>query len=207
MYSRFSIQVLFSQSVIQTNTCTGVTGPGPSGFPSLSEIKDLTYTLDPTEQEGFVVVGTVVNERFPRKMHRIKVKSPQHRALEQLCWRSNDEDRTHNLLFEFIKTNYSTTFLQRFPQWKGLYNDVKREYEALRTYINDKYNAAVEKTEEGLNRDQFVKLLEKEKAVKGVLCKMMNAQQTDSRDMLRVWPQHLVLKMMKELNIQRGGEK
>ena len=167
----------------------------------MKEIVTLTYSLDPVEIAGFVAVGTVATgEKFPRgKIYRIKIKSPQHRALEKLCWRSNDEDRTRNLFIEYVRTHDSAKFLERFPQWRGLYQDVKQEFEDIRAHVNGIYGSVLRQREEGkINLDQQVKLLEKEKMFKGILLKMLNLGLEDSKPVLLTWPSPLILRLFNE---------
>lgn len=99
---------------------------------SWDSISNALEELDPTEGEGFVVVDANYN--------RVKVKS----AAYVLWSRAKDTLSTRDIL-EKIRANENDEFLPKFlheyPEYFGIYNEIKSKYEKLLGEIEGYYDA------------------------------------------------------------------
>lgn len=93
---------------------------------TLKEIIDLTNKLDPMESEGYIVSD--------EKFKRIKVKSPQYVAIAHL--RTGFSTRR---MLEIVATNEGEEFLNYYPEWQGLYQQITAKYSALINQIEMEY--------------------------------------------------------------------
>lgn len=98
---------------------------------SWNNVMELTATLDPLEQEGFVVCNEVGDENF----RRVKVKSPQYVELSHLKEAGNSQ---RNLL-EIIRKNESAEFLVYFKYLEEEYNKLLKKYEIIVETIKNDY--------------------------------------------------------------------
>lgn len=95
----------------------------------LSSIDDVVATakaLNPMQNEGFVVVDA--------NFRRVKVKSPQYVALSHM-----KDSFSERRMIELVRTNEGSEFLSYFPEYTGLYNDVKSAYDKLLTGTVEAY--------------------------------------------------------------------
>jgi hypothetical protein len=96
---------------------------------SWDEIVKASKELDPMDSEGYVVADTNYN--------RVKVKSPQYVAIAHI----RDNFSTRRVL-EVIRTNEKDEFLSYYPEYKGIYWDIRCKYERLLGQIEGAYEAA-----------------------------------------------------------------
>lgn len=90
------------------------------GLSTLAEIQKTFDTMDPLEQEGYVVVD--------RHFNRIKIKHPGYVALHHLRGNGNP---TMKSMLEVVRTNEGSELLASFPEWKPMYEDIRSKYESF----------------------------------------------------------------------------
>jgi len=95
---------------------------------SWDEIIEASKSLDPMESEGYVVADTNYN--------RVKVKSPQYVALAHI----KDTFSTRRIL-EIVRTNENEEFLSYYPEYAGIYWEIRCKYERLLGQIEGAYDA------------------------------------------------------------------
>jgi len=95
---------------------------------SWDEITEAAKILDPMESEGYVVCDT--------KYNRVKMKSPQYVAVAHM----KDGFTTRRML-EIVRTNENSEFLSYYPEYTGLYYDIRAKYERLLGQMEGFYEA------------------------------------------------------------------
>ena len=75
--------------------------------------------IDPYEQEGYVVVDS-------KNFNRVKVKSPQYVAIHRIIG-----SMSPRRMIDVVRQEQGHDFLDNFPEWKELYDDVKSRYEGM----------------------------------------------------------------------------
>lgn len=93
---------------------------------TLKEIIALTNELDPMTSEGYIICD--------RNFQRIKVKSPQYVAISHL--RTGFSTRR---MLEIVATNEGEEFLNYYPEWRELYQQIETKYNALVEEIEESY--------------------------------------------------------------------
>ena len=93
---------------------------------TLKEIVVLTNKLDPMDSEGYIICDG--------DFKRIKVKSPQYVAISHL----KTGFSTRRML-EIVATNEGDEFLNYYPEWRELYQQIEVRYNALATEIEAEY--------------------------------------------------------------------
>ena len=103
---------------------------------TLAEIIAITDKLDPMQSEGYIVCDAEFN--------RIKVKSPEYVAISHL----KTGFSTRRML-EIVATNEGEEFLNYYPEWTKLYQQIKAKYNSLIAEIETQYqqyqNIAIQK--------------------------------------------------------------
>jgi hypothetical protein len=118
-------------------------------------------------------------------------------------------------MLDVVRTNDHTSFLERFPQWRGLYADARLEWDQFTGHIDSvfatipwppKQQPTAADGGEGepaaggagaaAMMDDCVKAAKKSGLVAPVLFKMYH-RSCAARDVLRDYPQHLFLRMLK----------
>ena len=101
----------------------------PMGWPGckVEELIAGLDTMNPIEQEGYVVVDSNFN--------RVKMKCPQYVALHHIA-----SSMSTRRMLDIIRTNENEEFLAYFPEWKDLYRKVKDKYFSLLLETNECYN-------------------------------------------------------------------
>jgi hypothetical protein len=115
-------------------------------------------------------------------------------------------------MLDVVRTNDHTSFLERFPQWRGLYADARLEWDQFTGYVDSVFAAipwppkqqptAVDGGESepaggaAAMMDDCVKAAKKSGLVAPVLFKMYH-RSCAAREVLRDYPQHLFLRMLK----------
>lgn len=89
----------------------------------LELIKEKVLEMDPIECNGFILC----DENF----QRVKVQSAHQIALRKLCWDSNDPQKNAKHMFELVRNNDHTQYLDRFPYLKDLHDSTKADYESF----------------------------------------------------------------------------
>ena len=93
---------------------------------TLAEIIELTNKLDPMESEGYIVCDA--------RFNRIKIKSPNYVAIAHL--RSGFSSRR---MLEIVANNEGEEFLNYYPEWQELYQQIEAKYNALVKVIEEQY--------------------------------------------------------------------
>jgi len=93
---------------------------------TLAEIIAIADKLDPMQSEGYIVCDTEFN--------RIKVKSPQYVAISHL----KTGFSTRRML-EIVATNEGEEFLNYYPEWTKIYQQIKAKYNNLIAEIEAQY--------------------------------------------------------------------
>jgi hypothetical protein len=88
---------------------------------SLEQIMEITKTLNPMQQEGFVVCDASFN--------RVKIKSLQYVSIGFL--KGVSDKTTDRYLLEIIKTNEGSEFLSYMPEYEESYNKIKIKFDKL----------------------------------------------------------------------------
>lgn len=83
--------------------------------------------IDPVRQEGYVVVDANFN--------RVKVKHPGYVALHHMAG-----GMSKKAMLQLVRANEKTEFLTYFPEYQGLYDEVKGKYDDLVAKIWIVYN-------------------------------------------------------------------
>jgi hypothetical protein len=119
-------------------------------------------------------------------------------------------------MLDVVRTNDHTSFLERFPQWRGLYADVRREWGQFTGHIDSVFGAIPWPAKHGQQQQrhaaseeerqdtavpasemaQCVKEAKKSGLLAPVLFKMYH-QSCAAAEVLRDYPQHLLLRMLK----------
>ena len=94
---------------------------------SVKEVIDSLQSMNPIEQEGYVVVDANFN--------RLKVKSPKYVALHRMI-----DHMSNKRMLEIVRTNEAAEFLTYFPEWSDLHKEIKDKYFALLIEVNQCYN-------------------------------------------------------------------
>jgi hypothetical protein len=94
---------------------------------SWGEIIEAAKTLEPMESEGYVVCDANYN--------RVKVKSPSYVAVAHM----KDGFTTRRML-EIVRTNENSEFLSYYPEYTGLYYEIKAKYERMLGRIEGFYD-------------------------------------------------------------------
>jgi hypothetical protein len=94
---------------------------------SWDQVLDHAKTLDPLQQEGFVVV----NHDFSR----VKLKTEQYVRIAHL----RDSKCSPARLLEVVRANEGSEFLAYFPEWKPLYESICQKFETLAESVNLDY--------------------------------------------------------------------
>ena len=95
---------------------------------SWDDIMAASKKLDPMESEGYVVCDANYN--------RVKVKSPQYVAVAHM----KDGFTTRRML-EIVRTNENSEFLSYYPEYTGLYHEIRNKYERMVGEIEGFYKA------------------------------------------------------------------
>jgi RNA ligase len=82
--------------------------------------------LNPMESEGYIICDA--------QFQRVKVKSPQYVAIAHL----RDGFSTRRMI-EIVRTNEGSEFLNYFPEWTELYQDIQGRYQQLTMDIEAAY--------------------------------------------------------------------
>jgi hypothetical protein len=82
------------------------------------EVLDAAKTLNPMESEGYIICDA--------QFRRVKVKSPQYVAIAHL----RDGFSTRRMI-EIVRTNEGSEFLNYFPEWTELYQDIQSRFQKL----------------------------------------------------------------------------
>lgn len=93
---------------------------------SLEDIQATFPTMDPMQQEGYVVVD--------KNFNRIKVKCPAYVAIHHL----RDGFGPKRML-EIVRQSEQSEFLTYYPEYLPMFNEIKAKYDQLVTEITDKY--------------------------------------------------------------------
>lgn len=93
---------------------------------TLEEIIELTNNLDPMESEGYIVCDAQFN--------RIKIKSPNYVAISHV--RGGFSSRK---ILEIVVTNEGEEFLNYYPEWQKLYQQIEAKYNELVQRIEEEY--------------------------------------------------------------------
>lgn len=93
---------------------------------TMTDVLASCSAINPLECEGYVVVDQHFN--------RIKVKSPQYVALAHI----KDSMSARNML-ELIRANESDEFLNYFPEFRGLYEDLREKFDGLCRGLDEAY--------------------------------------------------------------------
>lgn len=109
-----------------------------AGFPcvrsfNLRDLKillDTFKTMDPLQQEGYVVMDGY--------FRRVKVKHPGYVALHHL--RGNGTPSAKRIL-ELILLGETDEVLVNFPEWKGLFNEIREKLDTLAATLKNQYKA------------------------------------------------------------------
>lgn len=88
------------------------------GFLSRDTILSMMETLDPLQQEGFVVVDD--------RWNRVKMKSAQYVAIHHA--RGNGGMPTAKRALEMILTGESAEILANFPEWQPIFDEIDGAY-------------------------------------------------------------------------------
>jgi len=86
----------------------------------------LGETLDPLVQEGFVICDADFN--------RIKLKTDKYKALARI-----KDNMSIRRMIEIIRCNDDITFLEFFPEWRELHDDIKTKYENFNKQVRETY--------------------------------------------------------------------
>ncbi len=92
----------------------------------LKTVIDNSKYLDPMESEGYIVCDEDFN--------RIKIKSSEYVAVSHM----RDGFSTRKLL-DIVLTNEGEEFLNYYPEWQGLYDQIQSKYETLVKEIENVY--------------------------------------------------------------------
>lgn len=95
-------------------------------FDSCHAVLVAARDLDPMDSEGYVVCDSA--------FRRVKMKSPQYVALAHM----RDSFSLRRML-EVIRLNEGDEFLSYFPEWGGLYADLRGRYDGLCAEIEARY--------------------------------------------------------------------
>lgn len=134
---------------------------------SLDDVVEMANTLNPMEEEGYVVVDAQFN--------RIKLKNPQYVALSHI-----KEGMSLRRMIEIVRTNENEEFLAYFPEFKGLYEEVREKYNALVAEIEEVYAA-----HKDIEVQKDFALAIKNKPYCGVLFSLRKGQATNARNALQ----------------------
>jgi predicted RNase H-like HicB family nuclease len=93
---------------------------------SLEAAIEAAKNLKPMDSEGYIICDAYFN--------RVKVKSPQYVAISHLR-----EGFSTRRMIEIVLTNEGEEFLAYFPEWTGLYQQVKDKYQSLVQEIEEVY--------------------------------------------------------------------
>lgn len=110
----------------------GVVNPG---FPTVrtyplqswDDCVEAARHVDPSEQEGYVVVDAQWN--------RVKMKAPAYVALAHM----RDSAASPKKVLEVIRMGESTEFLAYFPEWKPTFDSIKERYDSLVAQAESSY--------------------------------------------------------------------
>lgn len=86
--------------------------------------------LDPMKHAGLIVMDN--------QYHRIKIESPQYRILRNL-FLAQQPTVLERLMVDFVRTNDKATFLQFYPEWRSLFEDVRARYSSMCSYVTEMY--------------------------------------------------------------------
>lgn len=142
----------------------------PSSEPLDRILQRACRELDPVKCAGFLVVDD--------RMRRVKVVSPQYSALSRLSWWSGDEAALRLLLLEVVRANDHDSFIRRYPQWEATYRQVRQQFHALLSLLEQVYSPLISRP-----REEFLAAAQKGKLRK-VLFKMARKSVCDVRDYL-----------------------
>lgn len=95
-------------------------------FNDLATVLQITKTLDPLEREGYIVCDNNFN--------RIKIKNIDYVQLSYV-----KSTTTTRKILEIVVNNEGEEFLNYFPEYLSLYNQLKEQYESLVTEITTTY--------------------------------------------------------------------
>lgn len=98
-------------------------------LPSLADVMDTFRTLDPLQQEGYVIVDAAFN--------RIKAKHPGYVAIHHM--KGNGTGPTDKRLLEVIRAGESAELLAHFPEWGEAHGRVNSAYESLAEELAGQY--------------------------------------------------------------------
>jgi len=93
---------------------------------NLEEIIANCNDLNPMESEGYIVCDQDFN--------RVKVKSPQYVAISHL----RDGFSSRRML-QIVQTNEGEEFLNYYPEWQDLFDEIKGKFNQLKTEIEKAY--------------------------------------------------------------------
>ena len=93
---------------------------------NLAAIVEASNNLDPMKSEGYIVSDA--------KFNRIKIKSSEYVAIAHLR-----EGFSTRKLLNIVLTNEGEEFLNYYPEWQGLYEQIKIKYESLVQEIEHVY--------------------------------------------------------------------
>lgn len=99
------------------------------GLSSLADVLDTFRTLDPLQQEGYVIVDAAFN--------RVKVKHPGYVAIHHM--KGNGTGPTDKRLLEVIRAGESGELLAHFPEWSEAHARVSGAYETLASDLERAY--------------------------------------------------------------------
>lgn len=95
---------------------------------SLDGILDSLKVIDGVKQEGYVVVDKAFN--------RQKIKSPQYVAIHHL-----KDGFSIRRILEIIRSGEKSEFLTYFPEWTGLFEEIRKKFEDFVAKLEAVYEA------------------------------------------------------------------
>jgi hypothetical protein len=84
--------------------------------------------MSPLEQEGYVIVDW--------QFRRIKVKHPGYVALHHL----RTSPVTPRKILEIVRGGEAEELTVHFPEWKGMFDEVRASYDGLVAHLEQHYN-------------------------------------------------------------------
>lgn len=93
---------------------------------TLDQVLKSCNDIDPIAMEGYVVCDANFN--------RNKIKSPQYVALHHTIGKTSPKE-----IVKIVQTNEHSEFLNYFPEFKELYDDIKFHYDALISHTETAY--------------------------------------------------------------------
>lgn len=118
-------------------------------------------------------------------------------------------------MLDIVRTNGHVSFLLRFPQWRGLYERVQQEWGSFVDSINAEFAAipwptttspaGSDSPTEASSMEECVPQVKKTGILAPVLFKMWH-RRAPAREVLRDYPQNLLLRMVRDWKRRTGAE-